>query len=304
MECDGITIPDYLIQEGVFGTELIILPTIRPAAAPIEVTPCRWLDPTSLQPILNAIPTDNSGGRPMVLHVNMVPGFADAVFAADALPGALDAAVDATIHMLYQGLGYATAYRPVLRSISGVSVDTPIAITCQSTTSCDGTWSQRFRNVLRAFNIRDAARTHFGDETLNEVELESGPTASNQFTRLHPRVYNGEIMTHPPYLRLWSYNDTTKRHQFPVTNNRIAPMRKSIISLKLFEDLQYFQADEAAAELQLWGRSQGRSFAQDACSTWPSTAVGTYVCPTLATSTNFDPSKNNAPVSEGRVLFR
>lgn len=223
-----------------------------------------------------------------------MPGYADSLSGPGVARGALPAAVDGIVHHLYQALGFATDYlNTVLVARYNVGVISPFNASCQSTVTCGGTWSDRYRRVIRSDSARTAARNHFNDQTLSAVELESAPSTPAAESRLHPRVYNGEVMTWPPYLSNAQYNAGTKRWVFPTTNPLLGPMRKSVLSLAILEDMGWYLADSSAADLLLWGRNLGASFSQGACPAWPASAVGTYVCPIVGGTTQFDTTKSD-----------
>lgn len=70
VQCDGLDVPPHLVSSGVFGAELIILPTIRPASQPVSAKACRWLNNAAFgekQPSVDTL--TGTAGRPTVIHV-------------------------------------------------------------------------------------------------------------------------------------------------------------------------------------------------------------------------------------------
>lgn len=173
--CDDVPLPQELARTGIFTHGLLIVPTLRPDMTPVRAYPCR--------PVQRAFSPSDAPARPTVIRVNMVPSFAEAALAEDAQARGLRlrrAAADAVLHEVYKALGWGwdrtsiDARDDILRTKHGESaVESRSSDTCRDFTDCSEEWDLRFIIMNRSPAIVREARAHFGDTSMEFVEMEN-----------------------------------------------------------------------------------------------------------------------------------
>ncbi|QDZ18280.1 hypothetical protein A3770_01p07980 [Chloropicon primus] len=274
--------------------DVAIIVTHRPSfAGAIEARACsRFNDTAALK-------------RPAVVHLNLVPGFASGVgitkdsklqrvLGDNRILGAVDAhlaAVDAVTHYLYRALGWDTYFRSDFMGYNGQNVTTERQ---QSGT----TWAGRYRILLNLPKIVGRAESHFGASGLEGVELENSeasPTVRCRGLCLESRVYNGEVMTPPPYARDMTLDDATHKWSFGGDTGFLRPMARSAISLAYLQETGWYEPNFLIADHLAWGKGAGNDFVKHACKTWGTQAgeASRYLCklsqePALYTKDNLE----------------
>lgn len=107
--CAGVTLPPTLASTGMAGNQLLLVPTLRPAAAPVSAVPCAPYDGVLGPSGSPGDPDPASWTRPQIVHVNMVPGFASKALKHDKEEGAgrlRRAAGDALVQAVLGALGW------------------------------------------------------------------------------------------------------------------------------------------------------------------------------------------------------
>jgi len=275
-QCGDIPIPRALLEEGVHGSQVVIFATSRPSPEPLSVSACRYDESAT------------SLGRPIAIHINIVPQYATAAVAAaradpvsdDVLVGA----TDAVIQYLYRGLGWAAEFHTSFLTSRGVSVVEERTQGCDSAEVCAAGWENRFLMVVSTPRLVEKAKDHFGIPTLSFVELENSGGAGVKGTLLEHRLFNGELMTLAPYVSHAAHS-AEGGWAFPASGVR--PMSKSAVSLGYLQDTGWYTPVYEVAEPLLWGYKQGLDFVLRQCNRWPATASN-YVCPVSQQNGVFD----------------
>lgn len=282
---EGVPIPLKYESPGISAqTRLVVFVTNRPdPLEPLRATACRF-DRSA-----------RSLGRPVAVHLNVVPSFG-LVAEAAGNPEVRQAAVDAVTHFLYLAIGFAGSLRTRFMISPGVDVRTEQTIKCtQNDAACAAAWEERYLVTMATPNMLAMARDHFNLPSMLYVELENGVTMTEEshinsvFNRwngeggkgvlLEHRLFAGELMTLPAYAALARANFTTGSDwAFPTAPGVVTTMAKSAISLGLLQDTGWYFPDYAVADVLPWGRNLGAEFVLNKCNFWPESA-NTHVCP-------------------------
>jgi hypothetical protein len=191
--------------------------------------------------------------------------------------------VDSVVHYLYRALGWDLEFRADFVGYNSANVTTVVQ---QQGTS----WNNRYRTYLNLSEMKQRAETHFGASNMEGVELEDDGLL------LSSRLYNGEVMTLPPYVRGASFDFATgwdfAHKQGTDQHEGLRQMARSAISLAYFEETGWYQPDYFAAQHLAWGHLAGNDFVKQNCRTWGmgSESTSRYLCrrsfePTLYTKT-------------------
>ena len=219
--------------------------------------------------------------RPAVIHLNMVPSYSSSAgISSSSLLNSDDATsssantlsltlplphhsgvVDSVVHYLYRALGFGREFRTNFVGYNGVNVTT---VKEQSGTS----WSGRYQVLLNLPKMVSRAESHFGASQLEGVELSTDDSMplDCKGVCLASRVYNGEVMTAPPYAQMASFDAST--HAWSFVTLGLVGMKKSIISLAYFEETGWFLPNYLVAETLQWGKDAGNDFAKQNCKSW------------------------------------
>eukprot|EP01124_Arcella_intermedia_P002639 TRINITY_DN11441_c0_g1_i1.p1 TRINITY_DN11441_c0_g1~~TRINITY_DN11441_c0_g1_i1.p1 ORF type:complete len:699 (-),score=100.41 TRINITY_DN11441_c0_g1_i1:18-2114(-) len=236
--CDGVRIDPSYEFEGVPESEYVLFVTTRPAPTDTTLAYARYCQIDDL-------------GRPIVGIVNFAP------HSIDVSPEANVRQIGVIVHEITHALGFSFSQFQIgfiKWNWNGNSWVYSRVPTQQILKTDD--YPGIGHTVIRVMTpaVRDAARRHFGCDSLDGAELEDGGGAGTAYSHWEQRVFRNEYMT----------GTSTP---FPAYSN---------ITFSLFKDMGWYDVQHNNTYTQnldpfLWGKNMGCDFVNGDCKKWPLT---------------------------------